>query len=170
MAIRDLVRRKTGSTAPARKSDWFEDRITSLQREMNRLFDGFFRSWELAPFDQFERFALGDFAPRVNVSETEKEVIVSAELPGMDEKDINLELDENTLTIRGEKRSEHEEKGRHWHRVESSYGTFQRTIPLPAGIDTEKAKAQMKKGVLTVTLPKRPEEVAKRRTIEIKAE
>jgi len=170
MAIRDLVRRKATGNVPVRKADWFEERMASLQREMNRLFDGFFRDWAPAPFDEFERLAVGDFAPRVNVSETDKEVVVSAELPGMDEKDISLQVDEDALTIRGEKRSEHEEKGRHWHRIESSYGTFHRIIPLPRGIDAAKAKAQMKKGVLTVTLPKRPEEAAKRRTIEIKAE
>lgn len=169
MAIKDLVRRKSAGTAAVSKGDWFEEKIASLQREMNRLFDGFFMGRDVAPFE-FERGPLMEFTPRVNVSETEKEVLVTAELPGMDEKDVTLQIEDDYLTIKGEKQSEHEEKGRHWYRIESSSGSFERTIQLPSAVDTAKAKAQMKKGVLNVTIPKRPEEIAKRRTIEIKAE
>ena len=85
----------------------------------------------------------------------------------MDEKDVKTELENATLTIRGEKKEEHEEKERHWHRVEHSYGSFYRVIPLPAKVDGGKAKAKFQKGVLTVTVPKIEDEADRRRVIEI---
>ena len=108
--------------------------------------------------------------PRVDVSETDMEVKVSAELPGMDEKDISVELQDDVLTLRGEKKSEQEEKGKNWFRREQSWGSFQRSIELPAGVDAGKAKAQFKKGVLVFTAPKRPEEQAQRKTVPIQVE
>jgi len=92
------------------------------------------------------------------------------ELPGMDEKDITVEMDDAALTIRGEKKAEQEEKGKNWYRREQSYGSFHRIVPLPANVDGEKAKAKFKQGVLTITAPKREEEQAKRKAITIETD
>lgn len=170
MSVRDLVRRKQGKNLPARRMEPEQGGLISLQREMNRLFDSFFHGWDLDAFQGFGQVATGSFNPRVNVDETDKEVSVTAELPGLDEKDVSVELDENILTIRGEKKDEREEQGRDWHRVERSYGSFHRSIALPATPDAAKVKAEFKKGILTVSLPKRKEDQGRRRTIEIKTE
>ena len=110
----------------------------------------------------------GAFSPSVDVRETDKEIVVSAEIPGMEEKDIQVELAADGLTIRGEKRTETEDKKEGYVRKETSYGSFHRFIPLPAEVQAAKASAELKKGVLTVTLPKTPEAKAKRKKIEIK--
>lgn len=92
--------------------------------------------------------------PSVDVSETEKNVLVKAELPGLEPKDVDLTIERDTLILRGEKKQESEEKNENYHRVERSYGSFHRSIPLPVKVDAEKVKAKFKNGVLTVTLPK----------------
>ncbi len=168
MTIKDLTKRKERNLPVGRGKH--EHSLFSPQREMNRLFDSFFHGFELAPFREFQTVPLARFTPRVNVSETEKEVLVSAELPGMNEKDIGVELEDGALTIRGEKKEEHEEKGKNWHRIEQSYGSFHRVVPLPARADAGKAKANFKKGVLNVTLPKLPEEQNSKKSIEITTE
>jgi HSP20 family protein len=166
MSLRDLVPTLKGSRAPVRRAG--DDPFYTLQREMNRLFDDFFGGgltpWERAPA------ALDTFAPRVNVAESEKEVTISAELPGMDEKDVTVELDEGALTLKGERKTENEHKGDSWYRREYAYGSFARTIPLPCRVQEEKARARFKKGVLTVTLPKRADEGAARKAITIEAD
>jgi HSP20 family protein len=123
---------------------------------MNRLFDEFSRGWGLAPFREFSD-QWDAFSPRVDVVEGDKEITVSAELPGMDEKEIDLSLSHGVLTISGEKWEEKEDKGRNYYRMERSYGSFQRSVPLPSEVDEYKAKATFKKGVLTITLPKMAE-------------
>ena len=168
MTIKDLVARKHKGDMPARQLG--KESLFSFQRDMNRLFDNFFRGFELAPFGEHEGTFMPAFAPKVNVSEKDKEVHVSAELPGMDEKDVSVEVDEDTLTIKGEKKEKHEEKEKNWHRIEQSYGSFYRVIPLPSKVDTTKAKAQFKKGVLDVTLPKVEDAKHNRKAIEIKSE
>jgi HSP20 family protein len=104
--------------------------------------------------------------PSVDVSETEKNVIVKAELPGMDPKDVDLSIEKGTLVIRGEKKQESEEKNENYHRVERSYGSFHRSIPLPCKCDADKVKAKYKNGVLTVTLPKDKDAQPRRVSIE----
>ncbi|MDD4871977.1 MAG: Hsp20/alpha crystallin family protein [Kiritimatiellae bacterium] len=168
MSIKDLIIRKNRNETPARR---FEDNsLFSFQRDMNNLFDNFFRGFELAPFEGLKGPAVASFNPNINVSETEKEVHISAELPGMDEKDISVEVDKDTLTIKGEKKEEHEEKGKNWHRVEQSYGSFHRTILLPAKVDINKAKAKFKKGILSVTIQKTEDEQKKKKAVEITTE
>ena len=110
----------------------------------------------------------GDLVPRLDVSETEREVKVTAELPGMDEKDVTVTLEGDVLTLRGEKKADAEEKGKNFHRVERTYGSFQRVVTLPVEVDATKVAAGFKKGVLTVTLAKSP--AAQTRKIEIKPE
>lgn len=140
-----------------------------LQREMNRLFDEFLNGFDLAPLGEAPG-RISTFSPSVDVQETDKDVKVSAELPGIDEKDIEVSLDDNVLTLKGEKKEEHEEKDKTSYRVERSYGSFHRSILLPPEIDAENVKAKFKKGVLTVTLPKLKTEPEKRKKIDISAE
>jgi HSP20 family protein len=167
MSVKHLVPRfgRGHEHVPARHGD--VDPFRELQRDMNRLFEEF-----LGGFPPVSRWGEMDlapagFSPKVDVVETEKEVKVSAELPGMDEKDLAVEMDEDAVTIRGERKSEQEEKGKNWYRREQSYGTFHRRIPLPATVEGAKATAKFKKGVLTVTVPKREEEHARRKGIKI---
>jgi HSP20 family protein len=168
MSIRDLVPKigRSRGDLPVRRRE--EDGLLTFQREMNRLFDDFFRGFGLASWDRDEAGGLSAaFSPRVDVSETDKEIKVSAELPGMDEKDVAVELDDAAVTIRGEKKAEHEEKNKNWARREVSFGAFHRVIPLPAAVDGAQAKAKFKKGILTIVLPKREEARARRKAITI---
>lgn len=139
-----------------------------FSREVDRLFDDVGRGWTLAPFRVFEPRTTGELAPRLDVSETEKEIKVTAELPGMDEKDVNVTLEGDVLTLTGEKKAEAEEKGKNFHRVERTYGSFHRVVRLPSEVDATKVTAGFKKGVLTVTLAKSP--AAQTRKIEVKPE
>lgn len=154
---------------PARR--WQDRELLNTQRDMDQIFDDLLRGFG---FTRPLEWALATpvraaFTPRVDVSETEKEVRVSAELPGLDRKDVSVELDEDELTVSGEKKDDAKEIGKNWYRREQSYGTFSRVIPLPATVEADKAKATFKKGVLTITLPKREEEQPKRKSIEIEA-
>lgn len=117
-----------------------------LQREIDRLFEDFTRG---VP-------ALGSTAlrPSMDVTETDKEIEITAELPGLEEKDVQINFADNVLTIRGEKKAEREEKEKDYHLVERSYGSFSRTLELPAGVDPDAIKASIAKGVLKVTVPK----------------
>lgn len=170
MAIKDLVPRihRGRETMPARRGEF--DPFRDFQRQMNRVFDDFFSDFPLATRMGERGLATDVFTPRVDVSETDKEVRVSAELPGMDEKDITVELDDAAITIRGERKEEKEEKGKNWYTREQSYGAFHRIVPLPTSVNAEKASARFKKGVLTVTVPKREEEQAKRKAIRIETD
>ena len=136
-----------------------------MQREMNRVFDTFNRTWGLGTFPE----VTGSFMPRLDVTEDEKAFTITAELPGMSEKEIELSLSADTLTIRGEKKEEtKEEQGKNYYYSERSYGTFMRTIPLPSQIETDKVSASFKKGVLTVTLPKTASAVETVKKITVK--
>jgi HSP20 family protein len=104
--------------------------------------------------------------PSVDISETENNVLVKAELPGLDPRDVDLSIERDTLIIRGEKKQESEEKQENYHRIERSYGSFHRSIPLPCKCDPDKVKAKFKNGVLTVTLPKDRSARPRRVTIE----
>src|SRR5271157_809261 len=124
------------------------------QSQMNLLFDDFFTNpFSLAPFAGFE--PSGSFTPRIDVRETDKEIKVSAEVPGLDDKDIQVTLENNILTISGQKEVEKEDKDSRSHRIERSYGSFRRDIQLPAEVDEDKETATFTKGVLTVVLPKK---------------
>lgn len=135
--------------------------MTSLRNEMDHLFDRFFEPmWREMP-------AIGDWEPNVDVSEDKDAVTVKAELPGVEQKDINVSLQDGMLTIKGEKHAEKEEKDKRRHRVERSYGAFFRSMRLPAAVQADKVTATFKDGVVTITLPKAPE--AKGTTIPVKA-
>jgi len=163
MPIRDLIpwRREEQKLPIQREGEYVSPMIT-FQQEMNRLFDEFFRGWGLTPWQ-----GLGEmewtFSPQVDVVEDDKEIRVSAELPGMDADDVDISIAQGLLTISGEKREEKEDRGKNYYRMERSYGSFRRAIPLPVEVDENKAEAIFKKGVLTITLPKTAESQAKKR-------
>ncbi len=151
-------RRKTEMTQVPADGDPFR----TLQRRMDRLFDDFAGDYHW-PFTN----GRGAMTPTIDVSETDKEVTVEAELPGVDEKDIDVTLTDNLLTIKGEKKQEKEEKKKDFHLTERSYGSFSRSMTLPFDADPGKIKAAFKDGVLTITLPKPPEVKAKVKKIAI---
>lgn len=123
------------------------DPFSRLHREMNRLFEDFLPA---------RLRGEGVFDPEIDVAETESEVRVSVELPGVAEKDVEVRLDDDMLVIRGEKRSERNDEKEHYRFTERSFGAFQRALRIPAKIDAEKIRAKFDSGVLTVTLPKDP--------------
>jgi len=118
----------------------------ALQQEIDNLFEGFTRGFSPSPFQSL--------VPSMDVSETAKEIEVTTELPGLEEKDVQLSVADQILSIRGEKKSEREEKDKDYHMVERSYGSFSRTVELPPGVNAEAIKATMSKGVLKITIPK----------------
>ena len=140
--------------------------LGAFRQEMDKLMEGFFGGFDFHPFGRRSV----TFMPQVDVVDTEKEIKVSIELPGLDDKDVEVSLTRETLTIKGEKREEKEEKGKDYYRSERSFGSFTRTIPLPVEIDAEKAEASFKKGVLTVTLPKTKQVISQTKKVAIKAE
>jgi len=128
------------------------DPFMSLHREMNRLFDVVFRGM---PDDGGAQGGTGQFIQaQMNVSETDKEIRITAELPGVDQNDVDVSLDDDVLTIRGEKKFEQKEEKENFHFVERSYGTFQRSVRLPFPVDPEQVNASFENGVLTVSPPK----------------
>ena len=135
----------------------------SLKREVDRLFERFLDpDWSGFPA------AAGEWVPSLDLSETKEALTVKAEIPGMDSKDVHVMLQENVLTIKGEKKEEKENKDERYHRVERNYGTFARSVRLPVAVDGSKVEAKFKNGLLTVTLPKTPG--ARGTTVPIKAE
>lgn len=146
MNISDLVPWRSRAVAH-RENDPF----LTMQQEFNNLFDNFFRHFDMIPAGN----SPFEFAPHLNMAETEKEFQVTVELPGMDEKEIEVTLDHNQLTIQGEKKADKEEKEKNFYRRERNYGFFQRTIPVPSDlVDQNQIEAAFEKGILTVTLPK----------------
>jgi HSP20 family protein len=122
-----------------------------LRRDMERFLERFADPiWE--PFDM----AAGDWAPKLNVSETKDAMVVTAEMPGVDPKEIEIALTGDLLTLKGEKEKETGEKEERFHRVERTYGAFLRSVRLPMAVDGSKVTATFKNGVLVVTLPKTP--------------
>lgn len=140
----------------------------SLRRELDDVFGEFLRDFDLAP--SLWGFGAQAFEPSLDVHETEDEIQVSVELPGVEEKDIEVSVSEEALTIRGQKSQEreHSERGAQWQ--ERSYGSFERTLPLPPGVEVGKAEARFQRGVLTVTLPKSQEAQRAVRRLEVKGE
>jgi HSP20 family protein len=168
MAITNLAPWRRGEKEVPVRRDGERDPFYALHRRMDRLFDDFFNNFSLTRFGDWGE-SWGAFNPRIDLSETDKEFKVSAELPGLDENDIEVSLTQNTLTIKGEKKEEKEDKDQNYYRMERSYGSFQRTIPLPYEVESNKVEATFKKGVLTVTLPKTAEAQKHTKKINIKA-
>jgi HSP20 family protein len=134
--------------------------LSSLRREMEDLLKRF---WGEAAFPRpFKE----EWLPAVDITETEDKVVVKAEMPGLDAKDVDVSISADVLTIKGEKRKEEEEKGEHHHCIERCYGSFQRSFRLPHNVKTDQIEASFDKGVLKITLPKAEE--AKKKEIKIK--
>jgi HSP20 family protein len=131
-----------------------------LQNRLNRLLE-----FPLTPFAE-EALPLMEWAPPCDIYETDREIVVKAELPGLKKEDVLVSVENNVLTIRGERKFAEEVKRENFHRVERSYGEFLRSFTLPAYVDANKTLAEFKDGLLTVTLPKREE--AKPKQIEVK--
>lgn len=134
--------------------------LAALQREMNRMFERFF---DEGPIRLWER----PFEPAVEVADTPEAVVVKAQVPGVSKDQIQLTITENALTLKGEMKEEEKKEEKNYYRREWRYGAFERTIPLPAAVQADKASAELKDGVLAVTLPKR--EPAKVHQIPIQA-
>lgn len=139
--------------------------VSEFRREIDNLFDRFFDG---DFFPSTELFREGGWTPRIDIKEDKKNITVRAEIPGVDHKDLNIDLDGRILSIKGEKKQEKEDKEENMYRVERSYGYFARSLELPAEVDPDGVEAEYKKGVLTVKLKKTRE--SERKRIEIKRE
>lgn len=168
---------KTEEKKPAgQKAGWAP--FGSLHREIDRLFDNFHplslrRSARPSMFDldfDWPRQESWSFAPAMDLVEKGKGFEISAELPGLEEKDIEIKVSNGTLVIRGEKSEEKEERDKEYYLSERRYGSFQRAFQMPAGIDTDKIEAKFAKGVLTVSLPKTAEARKQEKKISVKTE
>jgi HSP20 family protein len=136
--------------------------MTTLKTEMDRLFERFLEPvWAEMP-------TLGEWEPKIDVTESKDTVTVKVDLPGVDQKDIGVSLEGGVLTIKGEKRQEREEKEKGWYLMERSFGSFLRQIPLPVEVEEDRVEARFDKGVLHVSLPKSAGAEARARKIEIK--
>jgi HSP20 family protein len=149
--------RRNETQVPVRKEE--EHPVYSLQREMNRMFDDFFRAFDMPllgtlDWPQLSALEAGTISPKVDVHETDKELKIDVEVPGMTEKDIEVSLCRDGIVISGEKKQESEENTKGWYRMERTYGSFRRSIPLPYEIDQDKVEATYKNGVLHIKLPK----------------
>ncbi|MBF0515571.1 MAG: Hsp20/alpha crystallin family protein [Nitrospirae bacterium] len=164
MKFKDLIPWGTARGSVAVKHG-DNDPFTALQRQINDVFNGFFRGFDMEPF---WGGGIG-FNPSVNVLETDKEITVTAELPGMDEHDLDVTLTKDMLSLKGQKKAEKEDKGTNYYHMERSYGSFVRSIPLPCEVDDAKVEAEFKKGILTIKLPKSPEAVKDTKKVQIKA-
>jgi HSP20 family protein len=138
----------------------FGGELSSLRREMDSLWNRFFGETPLA------RTFAEEWSPTVDISESKDNFIIKAELPGVDERDVNVSISGDILTVKGEKKKEAEEKDEHHYRAERYYGSFQRSFQLPTSVKADKIEAAFEKGVLKVTLPKVEE--AKKKKIEVK--
>lgn len=140
--------------------------LVSIQERMNRLFDEAFRGNPRANGE--DDWALGgSWAPAVDIYEQEGNIVLKAELPGVDAKNVDIHVENNVLTLRGERKFDHEVKRDNYHRVERTYGTFARSFTLPNVVDTERINAEYKDGVLRVTLPKKEEAKPKQISISV---
>jgi HSP20 family protein len=162
---------RTAEPVPALRASPLE----SLRREIDRLFEdwGFWASpirpsmFAVEPF--WRRELTWGAAPAVDIAESDKAYEITAELPGLDEKNIEVKLANGTLTIKGEKQEEKEEKKKDYYLHERHFGSFERCFRVPEGLDADKIEASFKKGVLTVTLPKTPEAQKAEKKIAVKA-
>jgi len=132
--------------------DPFRDVVT-LRERMNRMFEDVFSGRA----EEGKELTTSTWAPAVDIFETEKELVLTAEIPGVDEKDVEIKIEDNTLSLKGERKFEKETKEENYHRIERSYGSFYRAFTLPNSIDPEKIQATHENGVLKITMPKRDE-------------
>jgi len=131
--------------------DPFRDLVT-LRERMNRLFEDAFTSR-----GEEKDLVASSWSPSVDIYETENEIVLTAEIPGVDEKNIEIKLEDNTLSLKGDRNFEKETKEENYHRIERAYGSFYRSFTLPQNIDQDNIKAESENGILKITMPKKPE-------------
>jgi len=136
--------------------------LVNLQDEMNRLFNEFF-----SRKPESRRIVEREWSPDVDVAETDNAFVVTAEIPGIDKKDIKITFHNNVLTIKGEKKKEEEIKEQNFHQIERVYGSFQRSFTLPSDVEADKIEASYKNGILKINIPKSEEERAKEINIKV---
>lgn len=165
MTVRDLL--PFGKNVPVTRGS---NPIVTFQDEVNKLFSDFFGEMSFPSWGRIST-AEASFAinPAMDVSENDKEFKISAELPGMDVKDVQIQASDGYVTIKGEKKAEKKEEREGYFRQERSYGSFQRVVALPDTTNLDKAEANFKNGVLTLSIPKKAGSQSKERTIEIKS-
>jgi HSP20 family protein len=167
-------------TVPVRRADspskhndnTYENPVVNFHREVDRLFENTFRDLGLSALRNDLVSPLGTagfLKPRVDVGASEKNYTITVEIPGVSEKDIRLEISNNTMTIKGEKKQEKEEKEKNYYRIERSYGSFQRVLSLPDDANQDEITAAFKNGVLTINMPKRTLPGREAKQIEIKS-
>jgi len=154
-------------------SVWKNDRglsdpFATMRREMDAVLSRFSKSWPDFSADANDGAWLAAGAPAVNIAETKDTIEISAELPGLDEKDVQVRTEDHRLIIRGERKMQSEKKEKDWRIVESAFGSFQRIIPLPFVPADNAVSAQFDKGMLQISIKKPPEQIASSRKIEIK--
>ncbi len=166
MHIKDIAPWKRNRDPAASEGE--QDQFRAMQRHMNETFDNFFRRFSLAPWEWSGW--RGEYSPRVNVTEKDNVVHVEAEVPGMEEKDLDVSLSDNMLTLKGERRTEAEDSGERYYRREISYGAFHRSVPLPGRVQEDSVKATFSKGVLRIELPLAEGRSEHARKIDVTAE
>ncbi len=157
---------------PVKRGEVFGDPLAQLHADIDRLFGQAFRvvGWPVTDMSRlFGETALAPLKPHVDIAATDREYVITAEVPGLEASDLQLELLDDTLLIRGEKRQEWEKQHAGVYRMERRYGAFERILSLPDDADPDRLEAKLKHGVLTVTLPRKPSAKAASRLIEVKA-
>jgi HSP20 family protein len=168
MAEKSILPWKRDKQIESTRGQYLNDPLLAMRDEMNRLFDSFFSRTPASLLADWQGFESG-MLPNIDFSETDQEYRIAAELPGVDEKDVELTLDHNVLRIKGHKQAEKEQKDRRYYRVERSYGSFSRDIALPGEVDDSKIEASFKKGVLEIVLPKKEDASGKVKRVKINA-
>lgn len=159
MAFSDLIPWGRDRNQPSGRRNEDDNPLMSLQRDLNRVFEDFWSRFD-SPFG-----SMATNGPRTDISETDEAMLVSVDLPGLDDKDVEVNVTDDMLTIRGEREEKAEKDGF----TSQSRRSFHRMIPVPPGVDPEKAEAEFKRGVLTVTLPKTEEAKARVKRIDVKS-
>jgi len=163
MSIKDLIPARFGKKeVPVRRVD---EPFRSIFADFDRMFDRFLSDFAVEPLS-----AVRGFSPMIDLVEKDDRYVLTAELPGLDENEVEVTLNDNLLTIRGEKKEEREDSSGSYYYAERRYGSFERTVPLPAEVDADKVKAYFKKGLLTVELPKSERVLKESRKIKISSE
>ncbi|MDE1464421.1 Hsp20/alpha crystallin family protein [Spartinivicinus poritis] len=167
--LKDEEEHEAKNLTTNRSYDPMTNPLVQFHKEVDRLFDSMFKGVGLPSFsEEWSRMPNSLFKPSVDISAKDKEYVISVEVPGVDEKDIKLEMRDNTLIISGEKKHKKEEKEEHHYRVERSYGKFQRMLAIPEDANADEIRASFKNGVLSIKLPRKELPESKTKKIEIK--
>jgi HSP20 family protein len=142
------------------------DPFAVMQREIDRVFEDFTRTWPTYRTPEWPAYRTAGLTPRTDIAESDKEIEITAELPGLEEKDVEVNVADGILTIKGEKKAEKEEKDKNYQMIERGYGSFSRSLELPEGINPDAITASISNGVLKVTVPKPAPAEAKKVTIK----